>query len=184
MDNNRMSTADMLQYCDEALAWEDFGPIDRFFFQSVKKILLGQCSALEEPEEVINDLLGIERPVSDTELEPDYDKYADIYYGEEGDDDIPDYSCSKADEAFDSVIKDEGFFDEESEKTDENNAAEEPHEAAPAVVADSIEEAIAMMSGSSDKAAQAGEDSEGAETKAKSAEKHEETEGGGFTVNL
>jgi len=185
MDNNRMSTADMLQYCDEALAWEDFGPIDRFFFQSVKKILLGQCSALEEPEEVINDLLGIERPVSDTELEPDYDKYADIYYGEEGDDDIPDYSCSKADEAFDSVIKDEGFFDEESqEENDGNTAAETAPEAAPAVVADSIEEAIAMMSGSSEKAAPAEEDSEGADTKAKSAEKHEETEGGGFTVNL
>ena len=95
MDNNRMSTADMLQYCDEALAWEDFGPIDIFFFQSVKKILLGQCSAIEEQEDVIDDLMGIERPVRDVELEPDYDKYADIYYGEEGDDDIPDYSCSK-----------------------------------------------------------------------------------------
>jgi hypothetical protein len=41
-----------------------------------------------------------------------------------------------------------------------------------------------MMSGSSEKAAPAEEDSEGADTKAKSAEKHEETEGGGFTVNL
>ena len=33
--------------------------------------------------------MGIERPVSDVELEPEYGKYADIYYGEEGDDDIP-----------------------------------------------------------------------------------------------
>ena len=34
MDNSRMSTADMLQYCDEALAWEEFGPVDIFFFES------------------------------------------------------------------------------------------------------------------------------------------------------
>ena len=79
MDNSRMSTADMLQYCDEALAWEEFGPVDIFFFESVKKILLGQCSAIEEPEEIIDDLLGIERPVTDDELAPDYDKYADEY---------------------------------------------------------------------------------------------------------
>ena len=110
MDNSRMSTADMLQYCEEALAWEDFGPIDIFFFESVKKILLGQCSAAEEPEEEIDDLMGIERPVSDVELEPEYDKYADIYYGEEGDDDIPDYSRSKEDEAFDSVLTGDGGF--------------------------------------------------------------------------
>lgn len=84
MDNSRMSTADMLQYCDEALAWEEFGPVDIFFFESVKKILLGQCSAIEEPEEIIDDLLGIERPVTDDELAPDYDKYADEYYYEEG----------------------------------------------------------------------------------------------------
>ena len=83
MDNSRMSTADMLQYCDEALAWEEFGPVDIFFFESVKKILLGQCSAIEEPEEIIDDLLGIERPVTDDELAPDYDKYADEYYYEE-----------------------------------------------------------------------------------------------------
>ena len=114
MDNNRMSTADMLQYCEEALAWQDFGPIDIFFFESVKKILLGQCSALEEPEDVIDDLMGIERPVRDVELEPEYGKYADIYYGEEGDDDIPDYSRSKEDEAFDSVLSGEGFFDQEA----------------------------------------------------------------------
>ena len=78
MDNNRMSTADMLQYCEEALAWEDFGPIDIFFFQSVKKILLGQCSAIEAPEPYTDDLMGIERPVRDVELEPEYGNYADI----------------------------------------------------------------------------------------------------------
>lgn len=125
MDNNRMSTADMLQYCEEALAWQDFGPIDIFFFESVKKILLGQCSALEEPEDVIDDLMGIERPVRDVELEPEYGKYADIYYGEEGDDDIPDYSRSKEDEAFDSVLSGEGFFDQEAsaEKQADTSAA-------------------------------------------------------------
>ena len=125
MDNNRMSTADMLQYCEEALAWEDFGPIDIFFFESVKKILLGQCSAFEENEDVIDDLMGIERPVRDVELEPEYGKYADIYYGEEGDDDIPDYSRSKADEAFDSVISGEGFFDQEASADKHPKAAGE-----------------------------------------------------------
>lgn len=124
MDNSRMSTADMLQYCNEALAWDDFGPIDIYFFESVKKILLGQCSAMEEPEEVIDDLMGIERPVSDTELEPDYDKYADIYYGEEGDDDIPDYSRSDEDEAFSSVMSSEGFFDEASDENENAKASE------------------------------------------------------------
>ena len=114
MDNSRMSTADMLQYCNEALAWDDFGPIDIYFFESVKKILLGQCSAMEEPEEVIDDLMGIERPVSDTELEPDYDKYADI----------PDYSRSDEDEAFSSVMFSEGFFDEASDENENAKASE------------------------------------------------------------
>lgn len=81
MNNSRMSNKDMLNYCDEALAWEDFGPVDIFFFESVKKILLGECSIAEDPE--IDDLLGIERPVGSEELEPDYDKYADEYYDEE-----------------------------------------------------------------------------------------------------
>ncbi len=71
----------MLNYCDEALAWKEFGPVDIFFFESVKKILLGECSPEEEPE--IDDLLGIERPVGAEELAPDYDKYADEYYDEE-----------------------------------------------------------------------------------------------------
>ncbi len=185
MDNNRMSTADMLQYCEEALAWEDFGPIDIFFFQSVKKILLGQCSALEEPEEVIDDLMGIERPVRDVELEPEYDKYADIYYGEEGDDDIPDYSCSKEDEAFDSIITGEGFFDAEAQENKGEGSAADAAPEEPAMVAGTVEEAIALMSGGSIKTEPAEEDAEGTEKKAKSAaDKHEETEGGGFTVNL
>ena len=115
MDNDRMSTADMLQYCNEALASEDFGPIDIFFFESVKKILLGQASVFEEPEEQIDDLMGIERPVRDIELEPDYPKYADLYYGEEGDDEIPDYSHIAEEEAFSAAIFGDGFFEEEEE---------------------------------------------------------------------
>ena len=70
MENSRMSNADMIQYCNEALAWEDFGPVDIFFFESVKKILLGQCS-VKEPDE-INDLMGIARPVRTEEREPEY----------------------------------------------------------------------------------------------------------------
>lgn len=130
MDNNRMSNADMLQYCKEALAWEDFGPIDIYFFESVQKILLGECSALEEPDEY-EDLMGIERPVSDVELEPEYGNYADIYYGEEGDDDIPDYSLTAEDEAFSADIFGNGFFDE-SEQVSEGNTAETLHERAAA----------------------------------------------------
>ncbi|MDE5769955.1 MAG: hypothetical protein K2H29_01585 [Oscillospiraceae bacterium] len=43
----RMCTKDMLQYCEEALAWEEFGAVDIFFFESVKKILLGQCPDIQ-----------------------------------------------------------------------------------------------------------------------------------------
>ena len=62
MEYNRMSTKDMLQYCDEALAWEEFGPVDVFFFESVKRILLGQCSAVEmqEPDELANVAMPID----------------------------------------------------------------------------------------------------------------------------
>lgn len=111
MKYNRMSTADMLQYCEEALAWEDFGPVDIYFFESVKRILLGQCSAAEEQEDAYDDLMGIERPVSDKELEPEYHKYADIYYNEEGDDEIPDYSISAEDVAFSDDLFGNGFFE-------------------------------------------------------------------------
>ena len=96
MDGERMSNADMLQYCDEALAWEDFGPIDIFFFESVKRILLGECSPIEEEDNFPNDLMGVERPVRDVELEPEYDKFADIYY-EEGDEELPDYTQVESD---------------------------------------------------------------------------------------
>lgn len=111
MKYNRMSNADMLQYCDEALAWEDFGPVDIYFFESVKRILLGQCSAAEDQEDMVDDLMGVERPVSDKELEPEYHKYADIYYNEDGDDDIPDYSMSEEEEAFSDQVFGEGFFE-------------------------------------------------------------------------
>lgn len=111
MKYNRMSNADMLQYCNEALAWEDFGPVDIYFFESVKRILLGQCSAAEDQEDIVDDLMGVERPVSDKELEPEYHKYADIYYNEDGDDDIPDYSMSEEEEAFSDQAFGEGFFE-------------------------------------------------------------------------
>ena len=133
MDNERMSTADMLQYCNEALAWDDFGPIDIYFFESVKKILLGQCSATEEPEELVEDLMGIERPVRDIELEPEYDKYADIFYGEDDEERIPDYSRNEKDEAFSSDIFGDGFFAENAEETadgvtDSQNISDESNE--------------------------------------------------------
>ena len=51
MDIQRMSNEDMLRYCDEALAWEDFGPIDILFFETVKRILTGEISAAEENDE-------------------------------------------------------------------------------------------------------------------------------------
>ncbi len=69
MEYKRMSTKDMLQYCDEALAWDQFGPVDIFFFESVKRILLGQCSAVEmaEPEEP-DVLAEVKEPVTAEEL--------------------------------------------------------------------------------------------------------------------
>lgn len=63
MEYNRMTTKDMLQYCDEALAWEEFGPVDIFFFESVKKILLGECPAMDEPEEM-DELANMDAPIS------------------------------------------------------------------------------------------------------------------------
>ncbi|MCM1132240.1 MAG: hypothetical protein NC340_02090 [Ruminococcus flavefaciens] len=103
MNDERMSNADMIQYCDEALAWEDFGPVDIYFFESVKKILLGESSPFETSEDFPNDLMGIERPVRDIELEPEYHKFADIYY-EEGDENLPDYSKADVSDG------DGGFF--------------------------------------------------------------------------
>ena len=54
----RMSNADMLQYCDEALAWPDFGPIDTLFFETVKRILTGEFSPqedLDDPETIFDE---------------------------------------------------------------------------------------------------------------------------------
>ena len=69
MEYNRMSTKDMLQYCDEALAWDQFGPVDIFFFESVKRILMGQCPAIEEPEkDEMDELAGVSEPITAEEL--------------------------------------------------------------------------------------------------------------------
>ena len=38
MEISRMSNSDMIQYCNEALAWEELGPVDIHFFESVKDI--------------------------------------------------------------------------------------------------------------------------------------------------
>lgn len=125
MDNSRMSTADMLQYCNEALAWEEFGPVDIFFFESVKKILLGQCSAMEEPEDLIEDLMGIERPVSSDELAPDYDKYADEYYYEEGDENTEEVIRAMGEsDNFDAQIFSDGFFNEDEKSESEASDGE------------------------------------------------------------
>ena len=121
MDAERMSNADMIQYCDEALAWEDFGPIDIFFFESVKKILLGQCSPVEQEEDFPNDLMGVERPVRDVELEPEYDKFADIYY-EEGDEELPDYTKVEADV---EDAKEGEYFDGEEKKEEQHSETED-----------------------------------------------------------
>ncbi|MBP5379307.1 MAG: hypothetical protein J6Y64_07180 [Ruminococcus sp.] len=196
MDNSRMSTADMLQYCNEALAWDDFGPIDIFFFESVKKILLGQCSAMEAPEPYTDDLMGIERPVSDVELEPEYGNYADIYYGEEGDDEIPDYSLTAEDEAFSAEIFGGGFFTEH-EDADEGESADNADEQA---AGDAEQEADTAAETDSEKAEKKAPAKKSAakksaakkpakktskkNTKASDPDKHEETEGGGFTVKL
>lgn len=104
MGDERMSNADMIQYCNEALAWEDFGPVDIYFFESVKKILLGESSPFEDTDNFPNNLMGMERPVRDIELQPEYHKFADIYY-QEGDEDLPDYS--KTDEP---EKQSDGFF--------------------------------------------------------------------------
>ena len=58
MANQRMSTADMIQYCNEALAWEELGPIDIMFFDTVKRIVTGEISVNEEEQEEIFDEEG------------------------------------------------------------------------------------------------------------------------------
>ena len=91
MLKSRMSTMNMLRYCDEALAWDEFSDIDKLFFESVRKILLGQCAPMDISKSTRRDLMGIARPVDENELEPEYEKYDDIYYGI-SDDEIPDFS--------------------------------------------------------------------------------------------
>jgi hypothetical protein len=181
MDNSRMSTADMLQYCNEALAWDDFGPIDIFFFESVKKILLGQCSAMEEPEEYADDLMGIERPVRDVELEPEYGNYADIYYSEEGDEDIPDYSRSAEDEAFSAEMFGAGFFEEENAEEPKPEAVEPKAEEA---AAEPAKKALAKKSAKKTASKKSAKKTSAKKEKAAESDKHEESSGSGFTVNL
>lgn len=58
MGTERMSTEDMLQYCKEALAWEDFGPIDTLFFETVKRIITGEIPPTERepsPDSIFDD---------------------------------------------------------------------------------------------------------------------------------
>ena len=70
MDFQRMSNADMLQYCNEALAWDDFGPIDIMFFDTVKRILLGEISVNEEEDQ--EDIFDEEGFFNETETTGDY----------------------------------------------------------------------------------------------------------------
>ncbi len=70
MDNERMSNTDMVQYCNEALAWEELGPIDIMFFDTVKRIILGELSVSEaEDQETIFDNEGF---FNETETTGDY----------------------------------------------------------------------------------------------------------------
>jgi hypothetical protein len=71
MEIQRMSNADMLQYCDEALAWPDFGPIDTLFFETVKRILTGEISA-QDGEDQTDGILDEEGYFNETETPGDY----------------------------------------------------------------------------------------------------------------
>ncbi|MBR4201815.1 MAG: hypothetical protein IKQ91_11230 [Oscillospiraceae bacterium] len=68
MEMQRMSNADMIQYCNEALAWPDFGPIDTLFFETVKRILNGEISPQEDADtsETIFDEEGFFNEVNTT----------------------------------------------------------------------------------------------------------------------
>lgn len=70
MKTPRMSTEDMLQYCKEALAWEDFGPIDTLFFETVQRILLGEISPNEE--DTLDSIFDEEGFFNETETSGDY----------------------------------------------------------------------------------------------------------------
>ena len=71
MEFQRMSNEDMLQYCNEALAWPDFGPIDTLFFETVKRILLGEISA-QEDEDITETIFDEEGVFNETETTGDY----------------------------------------------------------------------------------------------------------------
>ena len=71
MDTQRMSNADMIQYCNEALAWDDFGPIDTLFFETVKRILLGELSPIEEEQDP-DDIFDEEGFFNETDSVGDY----------------------------------------------------------------------------------------------------------------
>ena len=108
MEYTRMSTKDMLQYCDEALAWEEFGPVDIFFFESVKRILLGQCSAVEMP------------------LEPEEpDELADVTVPVPADDML---SYEQSSEELQEAVAGETFFDSGSEDYVMTDTASEEEE--------------------------------------------------------
>ena len=70
MEFQRMSNEDMLQYCNEALAWPDFGPIDTLFFETVKRILLGEISVNEDEDQ--DDIFDEEGFFNETETTGDY----------------------------------------------------------------------------------------------------------------
>jgi hypothetical protein len=139
--------------------------------------------------------MGIERPVRDVELEPEYGNYADIYYGEEGDDDIPDYSATPEDEAFSAEMFTGGFFND-PDGTAAVEAAEAEAEAAGAVpegktAAKTTKKPAAKKSAAKKTAAKKPASKKTASGKASSkkersaeSDKHEETAGGGFTVKL
>lgn len=109
MDNTRMSNADMIQYCNEALAWEDFGFVDRYFFESVKKILLGECSAIEKSDEENNNFSDIKRPVTSEELEPEYKNFPDEYYIDK-ENKSPEKKEISEEDAFSDSMFNKGFF--------------------------------------------------------------------------
>lgn len=109
MDNTRMSNADMIQYCNEALAWEDFGFVDRYFFESVKKILLGECSASEDSDEGNNNFSDIKRPVTTEELEPEYKNFPDEYYIDK-ENKSPEKKEISEEDAFSDSMFNKGFF--------------------------------------------------------------------------
>ena len=59
--------------------------------------------------------MGIERPVTDEELEPEYHKYADEYYYEEGIEESEVIEEMKESDApFEAKIFEDGFFNAET----------------------------------------------------------------------